>query len=69
MHAIFAAGSDFDGRRVVERRALFFSRAARAYQGEGAGFEIRLFRAKARRREEVKYENIGDVMVKGAGIQ
>ena len=46
------AGTDFEGKRVVEKRGLFFPQDEEA----GGGFEIRVFRAKARRREEVKHE-------------
>ena len=46
------AGTDFEGKRVVEKRGLFFPKDE---EGMG-GFEVRVFRAKARRREEVKHE-------------
>lgn len=46
------AGTDFEGKKVVEKRGLFFPKDD---EGRG-GFEIRVFRAKARRREEVKHE-------------
>ena len=52
MYALFNAGTDFEGRKVVEKRALFFPKQAR----DGDGFEVRVFRAKARRREVVRYE-------------
>jgi hypothetical protein len=52
------AGTDFEGKRVVEKRGLFFPNVREG--GEGDGFEIRVFRAKARKREEVKYEAFRD---------
>lgn len=44
-------GTDFEGRDVVEKRGLFFPKS-----DDGGGFEVRIYRAKARKREEVKYE-------------
>lgn len=56
-------GTDFEGRRVVEKRGFFFGgeRAGRSGMGKGGaegGFEIQVFRAKARRRQQVRYERV-----------
>jgi hypothetical protein len=58
MFGLFDAGSDFEGRRVVERRGFFFGKTC-----EDGQFEIRVFRAKARRREKTVCEMFDD----GAG--
>ena len=50
------AGTDFEGKKVVERRGLFFPKTGDS-SGRGA-FEICVYRAKARKREEVKYETL-----------
>ena len=52
--ALYDAGTDFEGKRVIEKRGLFFPKDGRAR--EGAGFEIRVFQAKARKREGVRYD-------------
>lgn len=48
------AGTDFEGKKVIEKRGLFFPKIGDV--GGRDGFAIRVYRAKARRREEVKYE-------------
>lgn len=49
-------GTDFEGRSVVERRGLFFP----GNEEGGSGYEVKVYRAKARKREEVKYERFDE---------
>ena len=51
---LYDAGTDFEGKRVVEKRGLFFPEAKK--MDDEGGFEIRVFRAKARKREETSYD-------------
>ena len=53
MFGLFANGTDFEGRKVVEKRGLFFPKAND--RNISTSFEIRVFRAKARKRDGVKY--------------
>ncbi|KAK5135469.1 hypothetical protein LTR08_005257 [Meristemomyces frigidus] len=48
MFGLFEGGTDFEGRRVVEKRAFFFPPRG----GEGRGFEVRVYRSLARRRDK-----------------
>jgi hypothetical protein len=57
------AGTDFEGKKIVEKRGLFFPKTGDA-SGKG-GFEICVYRAKARKTEEVKYETFRD---QGSGL-
>lgn len=54
MYGLYSAGTDFDGRKIVEKKGMFFPKKTK--QDDGGAFEIRVFRAKARKREVVKYE-------------
>ena len=55
MFGIFDVGTDFEGRQVLEKRAFSFSKAERG--GDEAGdLEIRVFRAKERKRQRLRYE-------------
>ena len=56
---LFDGGRDFEGKRIVEKRGLFFPDASVVDPG---GFEIRVFRAKARRREPVRYQSVSEVV-------
>ena len=68
VYAPFAAGTDFEGKKVVEKRGFFFPTAPNG--SEGGGFEIRVYRAKARRREATRYESCrGANGVDGAGVK
>ncbi|CAK3883486.1 Hypothetical predicted protein [Lecanosticta acicola] len=61
---IFDGGTDFEGRRVLEKRALFFPKD----EGEGkGGFEIRVFRSKARKGETMRLERY-DGATAGQGL-
>lgn len=53
--AIFDGGTDFRGKRVLEKRSFFFQNAG-AGQGKGGNFEIRVFRSKARKGEPARFE-------------
>jgi hypothetical protein len=58
---LYDAGStDFEGRRWVEKRGFFFPAAPpQNRKGEWTeGFEVRVYRAKARRRISVGYERV-----------
>ena len=46
MFGLYDGGTDFEGRRIVAKRGFFFPRE----DGEGKGFEVRVFRCRARRR-------------------
>ena len=63
--ALQTAGSDFDGKGVIEKKGFFFppvpsgivdgaSEGSESAGAASAAFEIRIFRASARRREAVK---------------
>lgn len=52
---IYDSGTDFHGRRILEKRGFFFKKEDGNLDPH-AGFEIRVFRSKARRREENRYE-------------
>ncbi len=68
VYAPFTAGTDFEGKKVVEKRGLFFPNAPAGIGG--GGFEIRVYRAKARRREGTRYESFkGGVVAKEAGVE
>lgn len=69
MYALFNAGTDFEGRRIVEKKGLFFPRRGRSVEGDGIGFEIRVFRAKARKREALKYETFVSLGLKNGGFE
>lgn len=62
----FDGGTDFEGRRIVEKRGLFFGPT---HDTAGVdGFEIRVFRAKERMRREVCYDKMTHGSVKGGGV-
>ena len=67
MYALFNAGTDFEGKKVVEKRGLFFPK--RSKRGSVNGFEIRVFRARARKREVAKYETVETVVVELAAFE
>ena len=67
MLGLFDAGSDFEGKRVVEKRGLFFPSKEKARVG--GGFEVRVFRAKARKRVEVGYGVFRDLSVGDGGVE
>lgn len=52
---IYNSGTDFDGRRVLEKRGFFFKKEEGTPDSDH-GFEIKVFRSKGRRREETRYE-------------
>ncbi|KAK3723519.1 hypothetical protein LTR37_001771 [Vermiconidia calcicola] len=52
---LFDAGTDFGGKKIVEMRGLFFPGTNEKLHA-GSGFEIRVFRAKARKREDAMYD-------------
>ena len=54
---LFDGGRDFEGKRIVEKRGLFYP-STPAQDAEG--FEIKIFRAKARRREPVRYQTVNE---------
>jgi len=53
---LFDGGTDFEGRSVIERRGFFFADKEDAVEGISGGFQIRVYRSKARRREKVVVE-------------
>ena len=55
---LFDGGRDFEGKRIVEKRGLFFPGVEVC--GDD-GFEIRVYRAKARRREQARYQSLGEI--------
>ncbi|KAF2773770.1 hypothetical protein EJ03DRAFT_68719 [Teratosphaeria nubilosa] len=65
MFGLFDGGTDFEGRQMVERRGLFF--AHDFYLAGDETFEIRVFRAKARRREKTSHE-VFDENLNGGGL-
>ncbi|KAH9833942.1 hypothetical protein Tdes44962_MAKER08698 [Teratosphaeria destructans] len=65
MFGLFDGGTDFEGRQMVERRGLFF--AHDIYLAGDETFEIRVFRAKARRREKTSHEAF-DENLNGSGL-
>ena len=68
MFGLFDAGTDFKGRKVVEKRGLFFPKSEKGGQNE-KGFEVRVFRAMGRKREGVKYEKFFAALgIAGNGI-
>lgn len=67
MYALFNAGTDFEGKKVVEKRGLFFPKRVKGNAANG--FEIRVFRAKARKREMVKYESFKALGVGQTGFE
>ena len=60
MYALCNAGTDFEGRKVVEKKGLFFPNDD-GEAGVGGGFELSVFRAKARKRECVGWEALREV--------
>lgn len=52
---IYNSGTDFDGRRILEKRGFFFKKEERTPDSDH-GFEIKVFRSMGRRREETRYE-------------
>ena len=62
---LYDGGTDFEGRKMVEKRGLFFPEEIKMKDCEG--FEIRVFRAKARKREEVEYETFSELAVGESG--
>lgn len=67
---LFDGGRDFEGRRIVEKRGLFFPSESNGARGAtGEGFEIRVFRAKARRRESSRYLGLGETLGAGGGVK
>lgn len=54
---LFNARSDFQGRKVVEKRGLFFPRVDKLDEEESdVGFEVRVYRSQARKREKAVVE-------------
>lgn len=62
MFGLFDGGRDFEGRRIVEKRGLFFPNDVLGCRTDDDGFEIRIFRAKARRREVVDYQGMSEMV-------
>lgn len=63
MFGLFDGGRDFEGRRIVEKRGLFFpTPAAGPRKLGGQGFEVKIFRAKARRMEVARYQGSSEVV-------
>lgn len=58
MFALLDGGRDFEGKRIVEKRGFFFPGADGHHSDS---FEIRIFRAKARRTEQARYQGPGAV--------
>lgn len=54
---IFDGGSDFEGKKLVEKRAFFFP-SDEVVQREENGFEIKVFRAKARKKENFSMDRL-----------
>ena len=74
MFALCDGGTDFEGQPVVEKRGFFFPSSSAKTESEdgdvGNTVEIRVFRSKARRREqEVVYEVFGHDGKEAGGVQ
>lgn len=69
MYALFNAGTDFEGRRIVEKKGLFFPRRGKLGEREGGTFEVRVFRAKARKREALEYKPFVSLGLKDGGFE
>lgn len=52
---LYDGGRDFEGSRVLVKRAMMFPALSRMGSGDG-GFRVEVFRSFGRRRERVKYE-------------
>ena len=73
---LYDGGTDFEGRRVVVRRGFFFpssslveGEGAGSGSGSGGGFEVRVFRSFARRRERgVEVERFEDQGMEEGGV-
>lgn len=70
MFGLFDGGTDFEGRRVVEKRGfLFLTEKENAVDRVGGSFEIRVFRSKARRREKAVTEAFHEANFRGSGLK
>ena len=67
MYTLSSAGSDFEGKKIIEKRGLFFPKVSVGSRSDG--FEIRTFRAQARRREPPKYESSKELDVGKDGLK
>jgi hypothetical protein len=52
---VYDGGEDFEGKKVLEKRAFFFPTADAGARKSGS-FEIKVYRSHARKREAPKYE-------------
>ena len=60
MFGLFEAGTtDFEGKRDVEKKGLFFPKKLEA-KDVGVSFEIKVFRAKARKCDSLRYDTHKD---------
>lgn len=65
---IYNSGTDFDGRRILEKRGFFFKNEEGTPDSDN-GFEIKVFRSMGRRREEPKYEKWEKGLDGGCGFR
>ncbi|KAK5125347.1 hypothetical protein LTR85_000456 [Meristemomyces frigidus] len=69
MFGLFDSASDFEGRKVIEKRGFFFSQRVGAGSGGGVpAIEIKVFRSKARRREKLGLEGLEGVAAAGGAV-
>ena len=67
---IFDGGADFEGNNIVERRAFFFPRKHKGCEDvHGGKFDIRVYRSKARKREQLALQKFDERAGKGGGFQ
>ncbi|KAK3111162.1 hypothetical protein LTR53_013859 [Teratosphaeriaceae sp. CCFEE 6253] len=70
MFALFHGGMDFERRGVVEKRGLFFPDSTRAaVRGKEPVFEVKVFRAVARKREKGAAGGFDAATFDGAGLR
>lgn len=63
-------GTDFEGRKIVEKRGFFFSNVAKSGSGiDGGLLEVRVYRSKARRREKIALEALGGLASPGDAVR
>lgn len=58
MFVLYDGGKDANSERITEKKGFFFPPDGQENVGEGAFFELHIFRAKARRRDVARYEKM-----------
>jgi len=69
MFALYDGGTDFERRRVVEKRGLFFPDRGSTRTHDGVALSIKVFRSVARKREKASIDAFDPKAYKGAGIK